>query len=112
MSSGEGGMGFHYGNTAFIDGTARVDQPELLLFEPQATGKPKLVAVEYIVPYSFHARSAAPPVLFGQQFKQVDAFQLWGLHVWIWKLNPSGLFAPWNPQVSCAFATSMSTMTH
>jgi hypothetical protein len=23
------------------------------------------------------------------------------LHVWIWKANPSGLFAPFNPALSC-----------
>ena len=33
-----GGMGFHYGNTALIDQAVRVDQPELLLYEPQADG--------------------------------------------------------------------------
>ena len=25
----------------------------------------------------------------------------WALHIWIWKYNPSGLFAPYNPHVSC-----------
>ena len=60
-----GGMGFHYGNTDFIDGNVQVDQPELLLYEPQADGSLELVAVEYIIPYNFHPRDAAPPVLFG-----------------------------------------------
>jgi hypothetical protein len=23
------------------------------------------------------------------------------LHVWLWQHNPSGLFAPWNPDVTC-----------
>jgi hypothetical protein len=23
------------------------------------------------------------------------------LHAWIWKFNPSGTFAMWNPRVSC-----------
>jgi len=31
---GAGGMGFHYGNTNLIDGTASVDKPHLLLYEP------------------------------------------------------------------------------
>ena len=111
MSGPEGGMGFHYGNTTLIDGSLRVDEPELLLYEPDSNGRLHLVAVEYIVPYTFHSRSAAPPVLFGQQFKQNDTFQLWGLHVWIWKANPRGLFATWNPQVSCANGT-MTAMSH
>src|SRR4051812_6293623 len=45
-----GGMGFHYGNSKLIDGVSRVEQPELLLYEPQKNGKMQLVAVEYIVP--------------------------------------------------------------
>jgi hypothetical protein len=112
MASREGGMGFHYGNPGLIDGSVRVDEPELLLYEPERNGRLQLVAVEYIIPYTFHSRSAAPPVLFGQQFKQNDTFQLWGLHVWIWKPNTNGLFAPWNPRVSCGRDNSTSTMSH
>ena len=98
---------------AFIDGTVQVDQPELLLYEPQADGSKQLVAVEYIIPYTAHARSDTPPVLFGQQFKQNDTFQLWGLHVWAWKTNPSGLYADWNPQVNCNNTTDIQPMeTH
>jgi len=70
------------------------------------------VAVEYIIPYTFHSRDAEPPVLFGQKFAQVDAFQLWGLHAWVWKNNPSGIFAPWNPSVNCANATATVSMSH
>jgi hypothetical protein len=109
---GAGGMGFHYGNTALIDGTASVEKPQLLLYEPEQNGKLRLVAVEYIIPYSFHPRSAAPPVLFDQPFQQVDAFQLWGLHAWVWENNPSGIFAPWNPRVGCANATATMSMSH
>lgn len=113
MSDSElGGMGFHYGNTALIDGTAKVDEPELLLYEPQADHSMKLVAVEYIIPYSAHARSDAPPVLFGQQFKQNDTFELWGLHVWAWQSNSSGLYADWNPDVNCHNTTDVASMSH
>ena len=110
--NGAGGMGFHYGNTAFIDGTAQVERPQLLLYEPQEDGRLELVGVEYIIPYTFHARRAAPPELFGQKFKQVDAFQLWGLHAWVWEKNRSGVFADWNPNVNCADATSLMVMVH
>jgi hypothetical protein len=109
---GAGGMGFHYGNTKLIDGTANVEKPELLLYEPEKNGQLRLVAVEYIIPYDFHARSAEPPVLFGQKFARVDAFQLWGLHAWVWKENPSGIFAPWNPSVNCDNTTAVATMVH
>jgi hypothetical protein len=96
MESPEGGMGFHYGNPALIDAFARVDEPELLLYEPERNGQLRLVAVEYIVPYTIRPRSATPPVLFGQNFKQNDVFQLWALHAWVWKDNPKGTFADWN----------------
>jgi len=109
---GAGGMGFHYGNTDLIDGTARVEDPQLLLYEPEQNGRLRLVAVEYIIPYTFVPRSAEAPVLFGQKFQQVDVFQLWGLHAWVWKENPSGMFASWNPNVTCANATAVSTMVH
>jgi len=109
---GAGGMGFHYGNTALINGTANVETPQLLLYEPEQNGKLRLVAVEYIIPYSFHSRDAEPPVLFGQKFQQVDAFQLWGLHAWVWQENPSGMFASWNPRVNCDNTTDVSAMSH
>lgn len=102
---GTGAMGFHYGNPAYIgDGILRVDQPEILLYEPTRNGGRKLVGVEYVVLYSDWPREAAPPVLFGREFVQVDVFGLWGLHAWTWAENPLGMFEPWNPRVSCEFA--------
>jgi hypothetical protein len=109
--AGSGGMGFHYGNSALIDGSVRVKEPELLLYEPQQNGAPRLVAVEYIVPLSAWT-SPKPPRLFGHDFKVNSAFQIWGLHVWVWKDNPSGLFADWNPRVGCGNATAASSMAH
>jgi hypothetical protein len=110
--AGAGGMGFHYGNTSLIDGTASVDKPQLLLYEPEKNGRLALVAVEYIIPYTFHSRDAAPPTLFGQPFIQNDVFQLWGLHAWVWKENPSGIFANWNPKVNCDNTTAVLSMSH
>jgi hypothetical protein len=109
---GAGGMGFHYGNTDLIEGTVSVDKPELLLYEPEKNGKLRLVAVEYIIPYTVHGPDEAPPVLFGQQFKRNEAFQLWGLHAWVWKHNPSGMFADWNPTVNCDNTTDIMAMKH
>ena len=83
-----------------------------MLYEPEQNGRLRLVAVEYIIPYTAHSRSAAPPVLFGQEFKQNDTFQLWGLHAWVWKENPSGMFASWNPNVTCEHTTAVWTMVH
>jgi hypothetical protein len=107
-----GGMGYHYGNVDLIDGSVSVDKPELLLYEPEKNGNLRLVAAEYIIPYAFHSRDADPPVLFGQPFKQVDAFQLWGLHAWAWETNPSGIVADGNPRVTCAHAADAMVMSH
>jgi hypothetical protein len=96
-----GGMGVHYAKSSLINGSVSVTAPQVLLYEPQTDGSVQLVAVEYIIPYTLRSRSAKPPVLFGQQFKQNDAFQLWGLHAWVWRSNPSGTFADWNPTVNC-----------
>lgn len=101
----EGGMGFHYGNPALIDGAVSVTEPELLLYEPQADGSLRFVAVEYIVPFGAWTGSE-PPELFGQHFHRNEAFGIWALHVWAWRNNPRGLFADWNPRVSCAAAAS------
>jgi len=107
MFSSAGTMGFHYGNTNLINGSVSVTNPQLLLYEPEKNGRLRLVAVEYIIPYTFHSRDAAPPVLFGQKFQQNDMFQLWGLHAWVWKDNPNGIFAPWNPSATCENTTDI-----
>ena len=97
---GVGGMGFHYGNPALIDGRVDELEPELLLYEPQKDGTLRFVAVEYIVPLDAWT-SAQPPRLFGQQFHRNEAFGIWALHVWHMRHNPSGMFADWNPKVTC-----------
>ena len=97
-----GGMGYHYVNTDSLDGHVNVQYPEALLYEPGPNHQLNLVAVEYVIPAAAWT-STQPPVLFGRQFK-LNAFNLWALHVWVWENNPSGLFADWNPRVSCANA--------
>lgn len=105
-----GGMGFHYVNGGYVDAEVRPDQPELLLYEPEKNGELRFVAVEFIIPYAYRARSAEAPELFGQKFSRNDRFQLWGLHVWVGKNNPSGLFASWNPTVSCQYTDDLDVM--
>lgn len=95
-----GGMGYHYGNTALIDGTVEALKPELLLYEPRKNGKHQFVAVEYIVPFTAWT-SDEPPQLYGQSFHRNQAFGIWALHVWTVRRNPSGIFADWNPRVAC-----------
>jgi hypothetical protein len=100
---GTGGMGFHYGNPALIDGVVDALEPEILLYVPERNGRMRLLAVEYIVP--FDAWTAAdPPSLYGQTFAPNEAFGVWALHAWVWHHNPAGMFADWNPRVSCVNA--------
>jgi hypothetical protein len=96
-----GGMGHHYGFPARIDGAPPVAaEPEILVFSPKANGKLQLGAVEYVVPFGAWTADA-PPSLHGQSFHRNEGAGLWVLHVWLWNHNPDGLFADWNPTVSC-----------
>ena len=97
-----GGMGFHYGNPALIDGTVDAAEPELLLYEPRKNGELRFVAVEYIVPFTAWS-AAEPPQLYGQSFHRNEGFGLWVLHVWHERSNPRGMFADWNPRVTCEY---------
>lgn len=99
-----GGMGYHWVNQSLVDPFFDPYQPEAMLYEPDAQGNLKLVAVEYIV---INAGQPAP-TFDGQDFDLGGSPPLterniphWTLHVWLHKTNPSGLFAPFNPDVSC-----------
>jgi hypothetical protein len=107
-------MGFHWGNLAYIQdgGAVNLLQPELLLYEPEKNGKLRFVGVEYIVPFTDHPASAAPPTLLGHQFSQVPEAGVWGMHIWVGRNNSSGIFSPWNPKVSCQFAGGQAATTH
>jgi len=94
-----GAMGYHYVNTTLLDDKVDVNAPEALLYEPGPNGRLRLVAVEYVIPADAWT-STQPPELLGQRFT-LNAFNLWALHAWVWKDNPSGTFADWNPNVSC-----------
>ena len=95
-----GAMGFHHKNLALRDANLQIDKPEILLYERTADGQYRLTGVEYIVPFSAWSHSE-PPSIMGQNLKRADNLGVWYLHVWIWKANPSGLFADWNPRVAC-----------
>lgn len=100
---GLGGMGFHWANFGLVDTDFDPARPEVVLYEPDAKGKPHLVAVEYIV----RNEGQDAPTFDGQPF-DVGGTPVpgphWSLHVWLHKENPNGLFTPFNPNVSCAGA--------
>ena len=105
-------MGIHYVNGDYV-GDPEVDpaKPEALVYEPEKNGKLRLDALEYVTfKAAWDAHHSSPPSLFGQQFNFTPSPNRYGLpafyslHAWIWKNNPAGLFAMWNPDVSCANA--------
>jgi hypothetical protein len=98
FDSDEGGMGQHYVDLASLDGVVEARHPEAMVYEVGRKGRLRLVAVEYIVPSPF-VDPADPPSLFGQDFHLNAALDVWVLHAWIWKKNPAGMFADWNPRV-------------
>ena len=109
-----GGMGIHYGNGDRIDGVLDPAQPEVLVYEPQEDGSLKLGALEYVILDADWKGSGAPS-LFGQSFTYMPGQDephpnryglpaFWELHVWAWAPNPDGIFADWNPEVTCANA--------
>ena len=112
VESPEGGMGIHFINVArLMDPAENILEPEILLYV-ESPGGMKLIGVEYFygigAPDTPIPNPAPPaPVLFDRPFDgPMDAHEPgqpphYDLHVWIWQHNPSGMFAIWNPNVSC-----------
>ena len=118
VSAPPGTMGFHYASLALLEDIS-IDplRPEVLLYVPEGDGV-RLVAVEYVLaigpPGSTLADldpEAIPPApsVFGQTFEgPMDGHgpgdpPHYDLHMWMWEVNPAGIFAGFNPSpnVSC-----------
>jgi hypothetical protein len=97
----EGPVGTVYVNLGrLLDGVVDPSSPDALLYEPRANGRPRLAGVELAVPYALWAQQATPTLL-GAAFQREDEFGVFGLHIWVWRDNPEGLFARTNPRISC-----------
>jgi hypothetical protein len=110
VSSPDGTMGFHASNQGIIrSGVMDPLRPPVLLYAPRQDGTLKLVAVEYFKPDADQdlATDGDRPSLFGQGFQgpmpgHNPAMPIhYDLHVWVVENNPSGLFAQFNPSLSC-----------
>jgi hypothetical protein len=99
--SPDGAQAFHWLNESLVDGKVELLKPELLMFEPQPNGTMQLIGVDYVVPLT---ASATAPTLLGVPFARNEPLGVWALHIWAWRPNPSGMFAAWNPKVSCKYA--------
>jgi hypothetical protein len=101
-----GAMGYHYFNAELMaDLTTDVLQPEVLVYAPGPEGQLTLAAVEWVVrgPNSNPPGvSEAPSVLGMQMHILVPAVGFWIMHAWVWQPNAAGMFADWNPDVSCS----------
>ena len=111
-----GAMGLHYANGELIKqasldakrGYVDATHPQIVIFEPTASGTPRLIGADYIIiAADWNKYNKAPPELKGQLFHLFDApnrFELpafYTLHVWAWKRNPNGAFVNWHPNVNC-----------
>lgn len=122
-----GAMGLHYvrpdllgltGEEPRVNGNGmHTDfmQPSVLIYEPEANGSMKLVAIENLVWAAAwqEAGHDAPPSFHGYDYyymndnpnteiDEAHGFEPhYELHFWLYEENPSGMFMPWNPRVSC-----------
>lgn len=110
VGSPAGAMGIHYVNNALVDGTVDPRHPEALLYLPTASGGRELLGAEFVVAAdAWDGAHTTPPTFAGQTFDDHRApaarhglpFAHYDLHAWVWKTNPSGMFAPFNPSVAC-----------
>jgi hypothetical protein len=112
VQSPDGGMGIHYINPArLMDPSINLLEPEILLYVESGNGL-KLLGVEYfqgIGAPDTPIPDPAPPaaVVLGRPLDgPMEAHEPgqpphYDLHAWVWSANPSGIFAPFNPNVSC-----------
>jgi hypothetical protein len=131
-----GAMGIHYFRPDLLGITAppspRVNgagthtdflKPGILIYEPQEDGSLQLVAVENLV-FAAAWRAAGhtePPSFHGVKWDTmvddpkttVDEAHMFAphfdRHVWLYRENPNGVFAQFNPAVSCAHHTGAKT---
>ena len=125
-----GTMGYHYARPDLlgltrpvngrVNGTGtytRLEPPAILLYAPDGQGGLKLVGAELLVfAEAWKAANSHPPMYRGRVFNYMEDdpntpqdeahgfMPHYDLHVWLFEHNPSGLYAQWNPALSCAGA--------
>ncbi|WP_245319476.1 hypothetical protein [Mesorhizobium temperatum] len=101
-------------------------RPSILIYEPQPDGSLELIAVENLV-FAKAWKAAghdAPPSFHGVTYDTMiddpstpaDEAHLFephhDRHVWIYRENPNGVFAPFNPAVTCEHHRNGSVHAH
>ena len=92
---GVGAMGFHYAKNSLIDGKTDARKPEVLVYMPDKQGRYRLVAVEFL------STAKTRPEIAGLKFENGPFPGTFALHAWVWKENPDGMFAAYNPDLRC-----------
>ncbi|MFB6296066.1 MAG: hypothetical protein ABEH66_04400 [Halobacteriales archaeon] len=90
------------------DGSGGTDpeKPPVLLYRLTDSWTYQLMGAEWYVPA---AEADGAPTMFGRTFHEsmpghspkTNQPDHYGLHAWLFKANPGGMFAPFNPTVSC-----------
>ncbi|MET1111851.1 MAG: hypothetical protein ABWX67_10040 [Allosphingosinicella sp.] len=129
-----GGMGIHFFRPDLLGITAppnpRVDgngtntdfrKPSILIYEPRADGSLELVAVENLVfKKAWHeAGNKGLPTFHGVEYDPMSDDKAtpideahnfephYDRHVWLYRRNANGMFAQFNPTVTCRFHKPM-----
>ncbi len=99
FDSEAGGMGIHYTNGgndgSLFDAQVEATEPDSLVYEVTTDGRKRLVAVEYIAA----GQGADNLTVLGQPLHPLGTTGLYILHAWVWRTNPDGMFADYNPKV-------------
>lgn len=102
-----GGMGVHFLNLGFVGPELDTAKPQVLIYEPVGD-RLELVAAEWFMPTEVAGDTR--PAILGHELEgpmeghkplMPEGFHHYDLHVWLWKDNPSGMFHPTNPNVTC-----------
>ena len=120
-------MGHHYvrpdllGLTAPVNGRVNgtgtytgVTPPAILVYVPDGQGGLELAGIELLVfAAAWDAANNHPPMYNGRTFNFMaddpkrphdEAHRFmphYYVHIWLFEHNPSGLYAQWNPSISC-----------
>jgi hypothetical protein len=101
-----GAMGYHYFHPGLMaDNAVTALEPEALVYAPGENGTRKLAAVEWVVrgPNTNPPGPSDPPSVLGMPMHILNpVVGFWLMHAWVWKPNPAGMLADWNPEVSCS----------
>lgn len=98
---GEGAVGILYVHLGrYTDGILDPAYPDGLLYAPTAHGKPQLAGVELALPAAMWT-ATEPPTFLGVPLQPEEEFGAFGLHVWVWRHNPEGMFAQAHPRIEC-----------